>query len=153
MLSRAILPTVRIIVLFSNNDSTLTNQSVIWIILHSNYSRFQLTFTKMFQTSQIHWKVQKFIMKFTSRFVNKASDQWRNWRKFGCPMPGGSLAKITIKFLLVHWANWPEPHFLECQKICNRWPPKAGIGETVKFGPPFLVDMDREKLLWLFYLS
>ena len=88
-------------------------------------------------------------MKFTSRFVNKASDQWRNWREFGCPeaggpMPGGSLAKITIKFLLVHWANWPEPNFLECQKICNRWPPKAGIGETVKFGPPFLVDMDRE---------
>jgi hypothetical protein len=29
----------------------------------------------------------------------------------------------------------------------QRWPPKAGIGEIVKFEPPFLVDMDGEKHL------
>ena len=33
------------------------------------------------------------------------------------------------------------------QQICNGWPPKAGIGEIVKFGPPLFVDMDREKCL------
>jgi hypothetical protein len=32
----------------------------------------------------------------------------------------------------------------------NGWPPKAGIGEIVKFGPLFLVDMDGEKLFGLF---
>jgi hypothetical protein len=27
----------------------------------------------------------------------------------GAPTPGGPPAKFTIKFVLVHWANWPEP--------------------------------------------
>ena len=42
--------------------------------------------------------------------------------------------------------------FIEGQKICNGWPPKAGIGETVNFEPLFLVDMDGEKFLKLFLL-
>jgi hypothetical protein len=58
---------------------------------------------------------------------------------FGCPEAGATTTapqqKLTKIFLLVHWEN------------CNRWPPKAGIGEIVKFGSPFLVDIDREKCI------
>ena len=49
--------------------------------------------------------------------------QSRNWRVFGCPEAGaprlgGPAAKITIKFLLVHWENWTNlASVIEGQKI------------------------------------
>jgi hypothetical protein len=47
-------------------------------------------------------------------------------------------------FLLVHWENWPEPHLYRIRKFAIGGPQKQ---EIVKFGPPFLVDIDRETFI------
>jgi hypothetical protein len=39
---------------------------------------------------------------------------------------------------------------MEGQKICNARPPKAGIGQIVKFGPLFGRHMDTGKYLYDF---
>jgi hypothetical protein len=43
--------------------------------------------------------------------------QWRV-TMFGDPHP----AKMTIKFLLVHWANWPEPQLWRVRKFATGGP-------------------------------
>ena len=64
----------------------------------------------------------------------------------GGPHACGAPGKITIKYWLVHWENWPEG-----QKIC-RWP-KHLQRMASKSWIPFFVDMNGENFCDLFYTS
>jgi hypothetical protein len=58
---------------------------------------------------------------------------WKLYGKNGHKIFASTLGKLA------------QSSVIEGQKICNVWPPKAGIVEIVKFGPPLLVDVNREK--------
>ena len=58
------------------------------------------------------------------------------------PPPGKNDHKIFASTL----GKLARASVMEGQKICNGWPPNAGIGEIVKFGRPFLVDMDDSRI-------
>ena len=73
-------------------------------------------------------------------------------RDGGAGTPGRGAAKMTIKCLLVYWKIGLSLSYRGPENL-QRWLPKAGIGEIVKFGPLFLVDMDGEHFCDFFYLS
>jgi hypothetical protein len=58
----------------------------------------------------------------------------------------GSSDKNGHKIFANKLGKLTRASFIEGEKICNGWPPKAGIGEIVEFGPLFLVDIHRENL-------
>ena len=53
---------------------------------------------------------------------------------------GGPPGKNDHKIFASTLGKLAQASVIEGQKINNGWPPKAGIGEIVKFGAPFLAD-------------
>ena len=53
---------------------------------------------------------------------------------------GGGPGKNDHKIFASTLGKLAQASVIEGQKINNGWPPKAGIGEIVKFGAPFLAD-------------
>jgi hypothetical protein len=74
---------------------------------------------------------------------NASIVQWRNLRVFGCPEAGarahawGGGGKNGHKMFASTLGKLARASVIEGREICNGWPPKAGIGEIVKFGPLF----------------